>query len=262
MTANLSLSDEKQRFVEKIYRGSSIDYRHSVLGDFGRSPEDFSFFSKTKGLTPEPTTARRNAVYAEESNALAEAATKSVCSELGADTDGITHLITASCTGFAAPGFDVHLLDSVGLRRSIERYHLGFMGCFAAIPALRLADHICRSTPDAQVLVVNTEICTLHFNTASEADTLVINSLFADGASAALISADPGLSEGRKVALSGFGTATLAEGHDEMAWIVGDHGFEMKLSAGVPRLPPRRPDPIHHAPARPRPWHRCREPSQ
>ena len=236
MTDNLDLDEKHNRFLKKIYSGSAIDYRYSVIPDFGLSPNDFTFFPATNGLAPEPTTAERNRIFVSEANRLAEAATTKVLERLDITPSKITHLVTASCTGFSAPGFDFHLVKSLGFMPSTERFHLGFMGCYAAMPALRLARHICRSDPKAIVLVVNVEICTLHFRNADDLDTLVVNSLFADGASAAVVSADKTLGGEKKGRLSGFATTIVPNSEDEMAWMIGDHGFDMRLSAYVPRL--------------------------
>ena len=51
----------------------------------------------------------------------------------------ITHLVTVSCTGFAAPGVDTVLIDSLGLQPSVQRLNIGFMGCHGALNGLRVA---------------------------------------------------------------------------------------------------------------------------
>ena len=58
--------------------------------------------------------------------------------------DGITHLVVASCTGFVAPGIDQIIARRLGLD-DVERTLVGFMGCYAAVCALRTAYHIARS---------------------------------------------------------------------------------------------------------------------
>ena len=236
MTHNLDLDDKHNRFITKIYGGSAIDFRHSVIPDFGLEREEFVFFPSTQGLAPEPTTAERNRIFVSEANRLAASAASAVLDRLDIDASKITHLITASCTGFSAPGFDYHVVKTLGLHASTERFHLGFMGCYAAMPALRLARHICRSDDKAIVLVVNVEICTLHFRNSFDLDTLVVNSLFADGASAGVVSAVEGLGGAKKGRLSGFATTLVPNSENEMAWMIGDHGFDMRLSAYVPRL--------------------------
>jgi len=141
----------------------------------------------------------------------------------------VTHLIVASCTGFTAPGIDYHILRDAGLNESVERTVVGFMGCFAAVNALKLARHIVRSEPGATVLVVNLELCTLHLQEQWQLEKMLTFVLFADGASAALVSAAPyGLS------LGAFRATVLPDSEHMITWQVGDTGFEMSLSGEVP----------------------------
>ncbi|MDB5372644.1 MAG: chsA [Belnapia sp.] len=174
-----------------------------------------------------PGTAARMARYEAEAPALAEAA----CDALGLADEAprITHIILATCTGFVAPGLDHHLIQRYGIRPSVERSVVGFMGCQAAINALKLAHHIIRSEPEARVLVLNLELCTLHLQPSAEIEQLLCFLLFADGCSAALITADPiGL------AMEGFHAALIPEAADQITWRIGDGGFDMTLSGFVP----------------------------
>lgn len=154
---------------------------------------------------------------------------------------GITHLIVASCTGFAAPGLDHAISDHLGLDETVARTNVGFMGCQAALVALRLAQDAVRADPEARVLVVNLELCTLHLQERPEVEQLLCFLLFGDGCSAALVSAEP---EGLR--LDGFRCALMREAGEQIAWRVGDSGFDMVLSGEVPKsllraLPPRLP---------------------
>ena len=235
MKRNVELDSRKSRLLNLIYSRSAIEYRHSVIPDFALEPAKYEFFPSTPESSSDPTTAERNRIFVLEANLLAAEAAQTLIADLDIDPSKITHLITASCTGFSAPGFDFHLVRALPLNLDTERYHLGFMGCFAAMPAMRLARHICRSNSGANVLFVNVEICTLHFRTADDLDSLVANSLFADGASAALVSSE--VPDGEpKALLRGFATTIVPDSEDDMAWIIGDHGFDMRLSSYVPRV--------------------------
>jgi predicted naringenin-chalcone synthase len=149
--------------------------------------------------------------------------------ELGKDRDRITHLIITCCTGFSAPGVDFQIIERCGLPRSIERTIVGFMGCYAAMNALKLARHIIRSEPDAKVLVLNLELCTLHLQETANIEQMLSFFLFGDGCAACLITADP-----QGVALDSF-HAVLAPATEELiTWGIGDMGFDMVLSGQVP----------------------------
>ena len=108
------------------------------------------------------------------------------------------------------------------------------MGCYAAFNALKVARDICKANEKAQVLVVCTELCSIHFQKESNDDNLLANALFGDGSSALLIATKP--SKGLNLKLEHFLCDLLPNGNDEMAWSVGDYGFEMKLSSYVPDI--------------------------
>ncbi len=221
--------------LRRVYRNSGIERRRSVLPDFGAEPHRRLLFPESSDFRPEPSTARRNAVYTVEAPALAKSAVASLLEKGDLGLEGVSHLVTASCTGFSAPGWDYELLRDLPLPATTARYNIGFMGCFAAFPALRLADHIVRSEPGARVLVVALELCSLHYAIDASPDALVANALFADGAAAALVTGDGSMStRGRpSFAIGPFASRVLPGTADEMAWTIGETGFGMKLSSGV-----------------------------
>jgi predicted naringenin-chalcone synthase len=228
--------------VGTVYRRSGIDRRHSCLADYGRAPEAFEFFPRGWAGEPPrlPSTAERMVVYRRAARELGLEAARAALGRLPSlDPAQITHLIVASCTGFHAPGLDVDLVEGLGLSRQVARTLIGFQGCHAGLASLRLADAICRADPQSLVLVVCVELCTLHFQLGATEDNLLANSLFADGAGAVLLGADRGPEDGAggpRLVIS-RGASWLEPGTGgEMAWTVGDHGFEMRLSALVPRL--------------------------
>lgn len=238
------------RRLDVLYRHSGIETRHSCLEDFGRSPEEFTFFPPHwDGALP--TTSDRMLVYRRAGLPLARRAIDAARAHVpGLDLARVNHLVVASCTGFYAPGLDVELTASLGLSRSVARTLVGFQGCHAGLTSLRIADGICRADPSALVLVICLELCTLHFQITPSEDNLLANSLFADGASALLVG---GAEWGAKRGGSAFsgerrdggaprleiaGTASWLEPgtEGEMAWELGETGFQMRLSGLVPRI--------------------------
>src|SRR3546814_16159837 len=99
-------------------------------------------------------------LYADAAPTLALEAIRTLSQQ--ANISGITHLIVASCTGFIAPGVDQIIAARLGLSPSVERLLVGYMGCYAAVVALRSARHIVRSDPQARVLVLSVELSSLH----------------------------------------------------------------------------------------------------
>jgi alpha-pyrone synthase len=134
-----------------------------------------------------------------------------------------------------APGLDIELVQALGLNRSVQRTCINFMGCYAAMNALKLADAFCQADAGARVLIVCAELCTLHFQKSASKDDLVSNALFGDGAAAVLVQAQPATS-GPSLALEAFHCGLQPEGAPDMAWHINDFGFEMTLSSYVPSL--------------------------
>jgi alpha-pyrone synthase len=222
--ASEQLKDERARslFLRMAER-SGIDHRWSVLPSVGGgSPVDPGGFY-AEGM---PSTSRRMKLYQRYAPALALKAIDALKSK--ADLGAITHLVVASCTGFVAPGIDQIIADALGLA-NVERTLVGFMGCYAAVAALRTARHIVRSEPTARVLVVTVELSSLHLQAEQQLEKLLMMLQFGDGAAAALVSAQHG----------GFAMETpfsinLAESADLIRWEIGDTGFIMHLSGEVP----------------------------
>ncbi|WP_176594083.1 type III polyketide synthase [Sphingobium sp. EM0848] len=221
------LADPHDRALfRRMAARSGIEHRWSVLPratDGGSPVEPGGFYH---GATL-PSTGARMAVYAQAAPRLAQEAVEALRQKI--TLDGITHLVVASCTGFVAPGIDQMLIDRLGLSPSVERTLVGFMGCYAAVAALRVADYIARSDDEARVLVVTVELSSLHLTAGCSIEFLLAGLQFGDGAAAALVSATPG-----GLALSHFFCATLPDSAELIRWIIGDTGFEMTLSGQVP----------------------------
>jgi len=230
--------DERlKRMIRVLYQKSGIERRHSVISSFDENlPGDF-FPMGADGRRREPSTAERNALYARESQPLAvNLARAAIANCPGIALGDITHVVTVSCTGFCNPGIDYHIINDLGLPAATQRYHLGFMGCYAAFPALRMAKQFCQADPQAVVLVVCLELCTLHLQLGGGEDSMLANSLFSDGAAAAIVSGrtpQPGQSRYR---LGEFHSTLIPSGKEDMAWTIGDLGFDIALSSYVPKI--------------------------
>jgi alpha-pyrone synthase len=225
--AGNQLNDKAQKAIfARMAKRSGIDHRYSVLpiGPGGGSPVEAGGYYAT---SPLPSTAARMAAYSDYAPALALKAVAGLGKAI--DPGAVTHLVVASCTGFVAPGIDQIVARQLGLSPSVERVLIGFMGCYAAVTALRTARHIVRSDPAATVLVITVELSTLHLQSDADIEPLLAMLHFGDGAAAALVSArGPGL--GLEDGLS----FTLPASEDLIRWTIGDEGFAMHLSGAVP----------------------------
>ncbi len=270
-------SDRQLKALTRLYRRSTISNRSTVVNtglssrtgnNFAQTPSDLKveqFYPPPLSASDfGPSTEQRMRQYEREAIGLAtDAAINTIAQMSLADQsticDTITNLVTVSCTGFGAPGFDVELIGRLGLSRSTQRHHLGFMGCHGALNGLRVASALAKQHPREHVLLCAAELCSIHFQYGWNADSVVANSLFADGAAAVILSAaDSGVLDSNSTdsvapdrsasdsktsyeseatwRLSASATYLLPDSLDAMSWKISDHGFVMTLSATVPHL--------------------------
>ena len=218
------------RKLRALYRSTKIQKRHSVLKDYGLT-DNFEFYPNTPDLEPFPTVSQRMLAYRRFALPLA---LKSLQEAQNTEKlNSVTHLITVSCTGLYAPGLDIELVESLQLSRQTQRTSINFMGCYGAFNGLKVAHSIVQADPNAKVLLVCIELCTLHFQKKADDNYLLSNALFADGAASVIIEGHP---RGLSLEMRSFHCDLLFEGRNDMAWHVGDFGFEMVLSSYIPRL--------------------------
>jgi predicted naringenin-chalcone synthase len=230
-------TDRERRIIRALYRQSGIEKRHSVITDFDGEPGN-AFFSKgPDGGWTGPGTRARNDIFARETRRMSVDLSRRVLEECpGIAAADVTHVVTVSCTGFYNPGPDYFIVRELGLSHATQRYHLGFMGCYAALPALRMAAQFCEADPDAVVLVLSIELCSLHMQLGAAEDFLLANSLFSDGAGAAIVTARPPGPDRSAYRIGKFRSTLVPNGEGDMAWRIGDQGFDIALSAYVPKL--------------------------
>ncbi len=226
-------SELNRRIIHQVYSRSGIETRYSILEDFKTTiPGEGSLFFNGHGASP--PTGYRNDMYIREGRNLFINTAKKLCKSGNTQPDEITHLITVSCTGFYAPGPDVDIIQSLGMKPDIERYHLGFMGCYAAMSALKMAATICGNDKNANVMIVSAELCSLHFKASIKTDDIISASVFGDGAAGALVRSEKPAVKGFK--MNAFASTITKKGSKDMAWSIGDKGFNMILSAYIPEL--------------------------
>lgn len=234
MLRAMKLNNGDSRKLKTIFRASGIEYRYSVLEDYGKT-KDFTFYPDSVDLEPFPGTEKRLQVFRKHALALSVASFRNMV-QLHSDfkVKDVTHLIVVCCTGMYAPGLDIDLVNTLKLPLTVERTAINFMGCHAAFNALKIADAVCKSNGEAKVLIFCTELCSLHFQRAPSEDNLLANALFADGSASILVESQT--NNGLKLTLENFHSELATEGLADMAWTIGDLGFEMRLSSYVPEL--------------------------
>lgn len=218
--AQRQLTDAREaRLFGRMAERSGIEHRWSVLGD-SAALEPGNFYTRDV----QPSTGERMEVYVHQAPKLALEAIARL-----PDLGRITHLVVASCTGFVAPGIDQIIARELGLSGDVERLLVGFMGCYAGATALRTAGHLVRSVPEARVLVVAVELCSLHLQENAGLEAMLAMAQFSDGAAAAIVSG-----EGAGLAIGESLSATIEESDRLITWTIGNSGFTMNLSGEVP----------------------------
>jgi predicted naringenin-chalcone synthase len=229
LTVNGSKSHE---LIRRMAVGSGIEARYSVLPDFSLPPDKWTLMKPAEeGFSAGFMETRMQAFFQHAPGLSLQAV-----DDLGLDIKGVSHLIVVTCTGLAAPGLDLMLCEALGLKPEVSRSAIHFMGCYAAIHGLKQADFICRADPDARVLLVCTELCTLHIRADSRPDNLASTLLFGDGAAAVLITSRERAHSGFLYHIEQFASVFIPEEKKQMAWQADQFGFRMDLGMYVPDL--------------------------
>lgn len=216
-----------------LYRHSGINTRYSVIPDYSSKANDRQFYEKNSNLEPFPSLEMRMQCYADNA-AMLSVNTITNCISGIIESSEITHLITVSCTGMSAPGLDLEIMEMMSLGRNISRTSVNFMGCYAAIHALKIADAICGNNKAANVVIVCTELCTLHFQKENTIDNITSTLLFSDGCAAVLVQHNETINRG--FTLKNFYSEVEFKGKKDMSWKLSSHGFLMTLSGYIPDL--------------------------
>jgi len=228
-----ALEHHANRQLKFLYHQCGIETRYSVIPDYTGSVREWEFYPPTENLEPFPSLETRMKWYRQYAAPLSLESIHR-CLEGKTLPAEITHLITVSCTGMSAPGLDLELVEALGLPATVFRTSINFMGCYAAVHALKLADALVSSCSGARVLIVCTELCTLHFQQEPTVDNMLSSLLFADGSASALVVSDDHPDKGLR--LRGFYSEIVSEGKKEMTWDLSSTGFRMTLTSYVTDL--------------------------
>ncbi len=228
-----SKNETDSRKLKFLYHQSGISTRYSVIPDYNLPMHERQFYPPTEDLEPFPNLEKRMEWYDKNAGVLS-AKTIRECISGKISVEEITHLITVSCTGMSAPGIDLEIMEALNLSSNIFRTSVNFMGCYAAIHALKIADALCKADTAANIIIVCTEFCTLHFQKENTIDNITSTLLFADGCAAVLVQADKSLLKG--IILKSFFSDVSFRGKKDMSWQLSSKGFLMTLSGYVPDL--------------------------
>ncbi len=226
--------------LQTLYRQSGIAQRHFAIdAEVAQDVLDGTRHSESIFLPADendhagPTTGQRMRYFAERALPLTLHAARQALERAATVPEQVTHLIAVSCTGFGAPGVDIGLIRQLPLPATVQRTHIGFMGCHGSINALRVASALTASIPAARVLLCAVELCSLHFHYGMDPQKLVANALFADGAAVLVGASDTSATPGAW-RVTATGSCLFPNTEAAMTWGIGDHGFDMQVSPRVP----------------------------
>ncbi len=228
-----AMNEIDKRKLKFLYNQSAIETRYSVIPDYSLNASEWQLYPATENLEPFPNLELRMKWFNKTAPPLSINAIEK-CVDNILDKSDITHLITVSCTGLSAPGLDLMIMEEMNLSPKIFRTSVNFMGCYAAIHALKLADAFCKNDANAKVLVVCTELCTLHFQKEQTVDNIASSLLFGDGSAAVLVTHDNFQQEG--IYIKNFYSEVAFKGKEDMSWQLSSSGFLMTLSGYIPDL--------------------------
>jgi predicted naringenin-chalcone synthase len=223
--------ESNRRKLKFLYRQGGINTRYSVLPDYSLPAVGWEFYPASENLEPFPSLEKRMQWFQRSAGQLSQEAAENCLAKT--DKKNITHLITVSCTGMSAPGLDIEMLERLKLPLTTNRTAINFMGCYAAIQALKLASAFCKAEPESNVLIICTELCTLHFQKEATIDNITSSMLFGDGSAAVMVSGDKS-ADGYD--LAHFYSSISPKGKADMAWELSSKGFLMTLSGYIADL--------------------------
>ena len=218
----------QRSLFRRMSRMSAIEHRYSFLQPIASDNGVWRDAEDLYATGNFPDTARRMEAFEKFAPQLATCALNKLALTPD-ERETVTHVIVTSCTGLYAPGLDYDIVNHLGLNPSVERTMIGFMGCYAAVNALKSAHHIVRSQPESVVLILSLELCTLHLQETRDLEQMLSYLLFADGCAAYLVSARPA-----GLGMDSFLAMRIPETDHLITWKIRERGFDMHLSGQVP----------------------------
>ncbi|MCW2681239.1 MAG: chalcone and stilbene synthase domain protein [Frankiales bacterium] len=224
------------RLARKVWEHSAITTRRGVVDP---TQEDISSWG----------TGARMQRFLTEAMPLGKEAVGGALADAGLDAKDVGLFTVVSCTGYVTPGLDILLARDLGMTDSVQRLHIGHMGCYAALPGLgATADYVTARQKPAVMLCL--ELTSLHVQpttdsarsgspTPEDLQQMVAHALFSDAAAAVVL--EP-TAAGMEVVDVVARTDVATAGH--MTWDVTDQGFKMGLSPAVPDVLARHARPV------------------
>jgi alkylresorcinol/alkylpyrone synthase len=204
-----------------VFEHARIDQRHLM--------RPLSWYSQRRSML------ERNIIYREDGLALLQQAASAVLAQTGLPATAIDQVIFVSSTGLATPTLDSYLINSLGLSPGTSRIPIWGLGCAGGAVALARAADYCRAFPQATVLVLALECCSLTFmEEDASKKNLVGTAIFGDGAAAALVAGEQAAGQGPRIRAAA--SHLFPDSYRVMGWDFLDSGMALVLSPKLPAI--------------------------
>ncbi|PNE38501.1 MULTISPECIES: type III polyketide synthase [Streptomyces] len=173
----------------------------------------------------------RSAIYEEESKARVPAVVRRALDHAELEPREIDLIIYVSCTGFMMPSLTAWLINHMGFRSDTRQIPIAQLGCAAGGAAINRAHDFCQAYPDANVLLVACEFCSLCYQPDDDGvGSLLSNGLFGDAVAAAVMRGKGGTG----VHLQRNASYLIPHTEDWISYAVRSTGFHFQLDKRVP----------------------------
>ena len=185
---------------------------------------------------------QKNKLYVDVSLKLCEGLISECLDETGFSKDDVTDLIFVSTTGIATPSLDALLVNKMRLNPNVNRTPVWGLGCAGGVAGVAKANTAAKANPNAVVLLVAVELCSLTFiGKDFSKSNFIATSLFSDGAACCMIVGDAvakrlGGNSNSMPAIEASQSKLYYDTLDVMGWDVKDDGLKVIFSRDIPTI--------------------------
>lgn len=240
VTENAPYHVDQQEIVQVVRNlfGDHFDDIERLLRVFGNGQIEgryfaapLEWFEKERGLE------EKNRLYIEEAVRMGSRAVERCLEETGIAKEEIDAFIFVSSSGMSTPTIDARIMNGLKMPPHIKRLPIWGLGCAGGAAGLSRAHDYCRAYPDAKVLVLCLELCSLTFQRSDlSKSNLIGTSLFADGSACALVTGEKAGGNDAGFFIHDTQSTLMPDSEDVMGWDVKDEGLHVVFSRDIPKI--------------------------
>ncbi|HEX2787835.1 MAG TPA: 3-oxoacyl-[acyl-carrier-protein] synthase III C-terminal domain-containing protein [Ignavibacteria bacterium] len=180
----------------------------------------------------------KNDIFIVKSLEILEPMVSEILSEARISLKDMTDIFFVSSTGISTPTIDAMLINKLGINEHVNRYPMFGLGCAGGVSGLAKAFTAAKANPDAVILVIAIELCTLTFiKDDISKSNFIATSLFSDGAAVCLLTGDNVKSnEAYEINYQSSLSKIYPDSLDVMGWEVINDGLKVVFSRDIPEI--------------------------